>query len=703
MNKNDFIKAFLVLRYFICCLLCYCLLHLNGFSHCELLSIAQLLITSRNCSWLANTAFQTIPSRIVYQKIINSSATPASKDEMKTVPSQLCHCLNATSYDCTERELGQIFPGETLKAHLMMDPSIPSKYADIIINIKSNRLRNRACIIMGVLEMIQTGPSHSCTQYNYTIWYAGNNSKCELYLRTEDMPEIFYVTLKPCPVGFSLHSTKRACDCDAILNINSLSITSCNLEGETVLRPANSWLSANTANGSHTYRVAPSCPFDYCLPHPSHLNLSNPDTQCQFDRSGELCGKCKKGLSTVFGSSRCKKCSNKFLFIIIPIAIVGFVLVAMLFIFNFTVTNGKINTIIFYANITNINHLAFFPKYNSPLYILLSILNLDLGIETCFYDGMNDYVKSWLQLLFPTYLLLIAGLLIITSRYSIRIQRITARKVLPVLATLFLLSYTKIIRTIGNVLFRYSEITQLPSKNTTIVWSVCTNIPLFSARFIVLFIVCLIFLLIVLPFNAILLFSRKLTYFKFINRLKPLLDAYHGPYKDKVPYWVGLQLLIRKIVLGLSITNKDINFLSTSILFGVLFCVHGVVNPFNSKFLNIQETLILLNLLAIHITAFYNSKDGTDSLKIIKYLILTAAIYFVIIFFYQCLMMVLYKKILKVFASLKSFLKKKKWKLFKKQCFNNQEPHKAMELRMAVPDVTYHYKDFQEPLLALST
>ena len=66
-------------------------------------------------------------------------------------------------------------------------------------------------------------------------------------------------------------------------------------------------------------------------------------------------------------------------------------------------------------------------------------------------------------------------------------------------------------------------------------------------------------------------------------------------------------------------------------------------------------------------------------------------------------MMVINKKTLKTLVSLKSLLRWKKWKLFKKQLFNNQEPHKAMELRMAVPDVTYDYKDFREPLLALDT
>ena len=661
-------------------------------------------LTSRNCSWLTDTAFQTASSRSVYQNIINSSATPARKNEMKMVPSQLCHCLNSSRYDCTERQLGNIFPGQTFKAQFMMDPLIPLKNPLITIIVKNDRLQEHSCIITDALEMVQTGPSHTCTQYNYTISYAGNTAKCELYLSMEDMPEIFFITIKPCPVGFSLHNRKKTCVCDAILNMDDLSITSCNLDDGTILRPANSWLSANTVNNSHTYHVALSCPFDYCLPYSSYLDLSDPDTQCQFSRSGEVCGKCKEGLSTVFGSSQCKKCSNMFLFIIIPIAIAGFLLVAMLFIFNLTVANGKINTIIFYANIININYLVFFPKYNSPLYIFLSLLNLDLGIETCFYDGMDDYVKSWLQLLFPIYLLMIAGLIIITSRYSVRIQRITARKVLPVLATLFLLSYTKIVRTISSVLFYYSEITNLPSESTTLVWSVSTNIPLLGAKFIVLFIVCLILLLIILPFNVMLLFSRKLTYFKFINHLKPLLDTYHGPYKDKVFYWVGLQLLIRKIVLGLSIINRDMNLLSVSILFGVLFCIHGVVNPFNNRFQNIQEAFILLNLLAIHITAFYNNDGTTKNLKIMKYFILIVAIYFIIVFFYQCLMEAVKKniKVTKV-LQLKLFLKWKRWKPSLKQFFNNQEPKTGLELRTVVPDVTHEYKDFQEPLLALST
>jgi len=57
----------------------------------------------------------------------------------------------------------------------------------------------------------------------------------------------------------------------------------------------------------------------------------------------------------------------------------------------------------------------------------------------------------------------------------------------------------------------------------------------------------------------------------------------------------------------------------------------------------------------------------------------------------------------KISKFLNIFLKYKKWKFLKRQSSNNQEPNKTPELRMIVPDVAYNYKDFQEPLLALST
>ena len=43
------------------------------------------------------------------------------------------------------------------------------------------------------------------------------------------MPEIFYVKLLPCPVGFSLQSHLQGCHCDTVLDYDVIFVTKCNL------------------------------------------------------------------------------------------------------------------------------------------------------------------------------------------------------------------------------------------------------------------------------------------------------------------------------------------------------------------------------------------------------------------------------------------------------------------------------------------
>ena len=386
----------------------------------------------------------------------------------------------------------------------------------------------------------------------------------------------------------------------------------CNINNQTILRPPNSWMTATTNNNLYSYQITLHCPFHYCLPYVSHFNFSTPNSQCQFNRSDLLCGQCQQGLSSMFGSPQCQKCSNIYIILIIPIAIAGLILVFLIFHLNLTVTDGTINAFILYTNIISINTPIFFPSTNQfmPAYTFISLANLDLGIQTCFYNGMDEYAKMWLQLAFPLYLIFIATLLIIASHYSTKIQRLTERRALPVLATLFLLSYTKILLTVSSVLFFYSTITHLPSKHTTLVWSVDANVPLFGVKFTILFLVCLILLLLLVAFNMILLFTRTLSRFQSINKFKPLLDAYQGPYKDKYYYWTGLQLLIRAVFFGLSSLDKNINFLVGIILLGVLGAVTGLVQPFKHRVKNYQELILMFNLHVLYAISLYAQNDS---------------------------------------------------------------------------------------------
>ena len=653
-----------------------------------------------DCVWLAHTAFQTIKPRVVLKRIFNITRKLASKTDIGKIPSSICPCSNIDDYNCSKHDIGSIYSGQKLTIKLII-PEIgttktENKYTTVMAKTYNNS--KLGCDIINAYEISQTGLSHQCNEYNYTVWYDGNSSECELYLGIEEVPELFYVELLPCPVGFSLQKSRKGCYCDLFLNTEDIKITSCNLEHGTIERPANSWISGQVVNNFNTYKVSTSCPFDYCLPHSSHLNISKPDIQCQFGRVGLLCGHCPKGLSTVFGSSHCEKCSNVTLLVILPIGFAGILLVLIIFMLNLTVANGRINTFIFYFNIVSINISMFVSMSNNPFtFITLSLFNLDLGIKTCFYDGMDDYAKIWLQLTFPAYLIVIALALIIGSRHSKLVQRLTARRGLAVLATLFLLSYTKVLLTVCHAIFFYSTITHLPSKHSTVVWSVDTSILLFGIKFFILFVTCLVLFLILIPFNVLLLLTRSLMRFRFISTFKPLLDAYFGPYKDRCYYWTGLQLLLRAIFFGLSTLDNDVNLTSGVILLGILLCVQGVVHPFESWLKNVQESVVLLNLLALYVTASYNNSNSKQELPIAWYLLFPIIVYLII--FVCC----------HFFMSMCSErMKHNGYHFISKITSKVTTHHVARDLidmqsmQNNIPDITLGYKDFQEPLIALS-
>ena len=637
----------------------------------------------------------------MFGKVMNTTIKRIDRSDIRIIPSSICNCTSSTNYDCYVHEIGAVSPGQTLTVYFVV-PHLLQHRNSMTLAVETANLPSNGCIITSATEMLQTHTTTGCNQYNYTVW--SDKTECELDLSAEGIPEIFYVKLLPCPLGFSLQSHLQRCHCDTVLDCDVISVTTCNLADGTILRPANSWISADTVssshNGSHRYHASSQCPFDYCLPYSSYLNLSTPDMQCQFNRSGVLCGHCQQGLSAVFGSSQCKKCSNIFLFIIIPLAIVGIVLVIMSFVLKLTVTNGTINSFIFYVNIVNTNYSSLLPNCHSLICVVLSIFNLDIGIETCFYSNMSGYAKTCLQLAFPLYLIMIALALIMGSRYSSKVQRLTARRGLHVLATLFLLSYTKILSMVCHVLFFYTQITHLRSRHTQLFWSVDTSVELFGVKFTILFVICLLIFSLLLPFNFLLLFARTLLRFKFINNFKPLLDVYFSPYKDKFLFWTGLQILMRAVFFSLSALDNKISLLSGIVVTGVLLSTQGIMQPFKRWFYNIQESFILLNLLLVYVIALYNYRNNVNSTVSTQYLILVVLLYFLSFIMYTCIATLCDSKLQQLKSVIISHLKG--WIIWKKTTKAVSFELNTNTMSSEIPDVTFNYKEFREPLIAVT-
>ena len=290
------------------------------------------------------------------------------------------------------------------------------------------------------------------------------------------------VEIIECPIGFTQISGQ--CHCEPFLANKNVQ---CNVSIAPFkfLRTGNSWFAyINNTHDQCVTGITNNCPFDYCNRSNVSFNIMAPDHQCVANRTGILCGQCKPHLSIMLGSNRCGTCSNWYLFLLPVFALAGIVLLAVLMFLNLSVSVGTINGLLFYANMVKLNEAFFFPNGNVPVVSqFTSWLNLDLGIEICLFDGLDGYLNTWLQIVFPAYLFLLMGGIIVGCRYSVWLCRLCGSHAVPALATLFLMSYTKILHTVTNAL----SMSQLPCNDSILtVWSVDGNIEYGSGKHLIL-------------------------------------------------------------------------------------------------------------------------------------------------------------------------------------------------------------------------
>ena len=287
------------------------------------------------------------------------------------------------------------------------------------------------------------------------------------------------VDILECPIGFIQISGQ--CHCEHFLDSNNVQ---CNFSASPFKfqRSGNSWFAYN--NNTQCITGTTDCPFDYCNRSNVSFNIVAPDRQCVANRIGILCGQCQSHLSIMLGSNRCGTCSNWYLFLLPVFALAGIMLVAVLMFLNLSVSVGTINGLLFYANMVKLNKNFFFPNGSVPVVSqFISWLNLDLGIEVCLFDGLDGYWNTWLQFVFPAYLFLLMGGIIVGCRYSVWLCRLCGSHAVPALATLFLMSYTKILLTVTNAL----SMSHLPCNDSILtVWSVDGNIEYGSLKHLIL-------------------------------------------------------------------------------------------------------------------------------------------------------------------------------------------------------------------------
>ena len=558
----------------------------------------------------------------------------ATDDTISSDPVQVCLCTKFNDMDkcVNQNENRYVKKGETLLISLMAIDQVGTPVSAII---RTSLNYSDSGLAEGQLER---NVSTECTKLNFNVVSPHDSEKLILY--ASDGPckdtklsratvEIHFLPCS-CPIGFQVSGMNNTnCTCECHSNISRYMEQCDSHTGLLIKKPqSRAWISYINDSNLTGYLVYPNCPFDYCLSTSSPFDLNQPngaDAQCAFNRSSLLCGSCQPGLSLSLGSSRCLPCPSYWSALLIVITItailVGIALIAViLLVLNMTVAVGTLNGLISYINVVYANKSILLPFQETNFIIVFtSWLNWELAFDTCYFSGMDTYLKTWLQLALPAYAILLVVLVIIISSYSTKFSNLIGKKdPVATLATLILLSYAKLVE----ICFKSLSvgILEYPDGSSEMLWLPDATVKYLSGKHIPLFIAAVLILLVGLVYTA-LLFSwqwlLRLSEWRIFKqwssnpKIQTFIETYHAPYTAKHRYWTGLLLISRVFLYLIVAANRSndptIALTAITLTVGSIVLLKGLIatRVYKNWLLDILESFFYLNIFFYMVLTWY--------------------------------------------------------------------------------------------------
>ena len=566
-----------------------------------------------------------------YQKIFNESLWQYNRSDLSYVTSKprfICFCdPDPNQPNCSKTDFTvepAIFSGQYVTVSIAAVGQFNNTVPAVVIGKVSARSK--------IIRYIDA----ECTPITFRVLSNQSQEKVVLLVSTNEGyrskqdnsiggldPRYLHIYYKKCPLGF-VKTSKGDCDCP-----RNFKYINCNITAQTITIEPPAWVGFNYANTSKDGTVDgmiryPRCPPYYCTPQGATINTNetffDQNAQCQSNRRGVLCGACQHGYSLSVGTAECVRCQNSFpgLAGIFIAPIVGFLCIVFIIACDITITDCTLSGLIFYANIVKLDRLSGAPNQNSLLRFFIEWLNIEPGVGGhCFYKGYDEYTRTLLQFPTPLYLWIVIGIMIFLSSKSTRIANLVGRNAVKVLATLFLLSYTKIIQA-GVDVFTCAGIIY-PSPNKTIFlkehWYKDGNVPCWQGKHLGLVVIGALFGIAALIYTLILLFVQPLQRYshhrplKWVARLKPFIDAYTCPHviKDRYRFWMGLLLLFRVFSTFTSNSLSVTPFITGMMSVLILTLAWSFGGVYKKWWLNVLNASSYLNLTFLSLTEYYSN------------------------------------------------------------------------------------------------
>ena len=593
-----------------------------------------------------------------------SDTTEPSK--VTSDPYGVCLCTENNRPMCENRtyDIGEKYPGEDFSIFLtavgQTNDTVPARIdiesSSTVTVQKMQQYINESTAFCRNMTMNLEHTQNDSKNVNFYVEVSKSNlvSESSNYYKIPKL--IVNATLKPCPFLFELRKNK--CDCPKIFD--KIRHIKCSINSKTVIVTQSNnnkhpnrriWISCDynsTTGKCKKYQGSENCQKNHCRNRNiSYYNQTTLSSICNEGREGRLCSKCCSNYTLFLGSSKCK--TNEYcplwssFLLILAFGIFGVLLVCFVTLFNFTVAEGTVHGLLLYANCIQVIQYYLFTQDHFPVLVrvFISWLNLDFGIEVCFYAGMTAYQKIWLEFVFLFYLLLLGVMIVCLSHRFVWFTRLAGRNVVPVLATIALFAYPKLVRNSIRVWECHQNYVS-SDNNIPYVWYMDETIECFKGKHLALFIVSIPLFFMAFLYMLCLLFiqclQRRSSWFvlRWVNKLRPFFDAHTGPCHDHYRFWPGFLLFIK---MALYIASwrmdspiyKSYFFSAICMLLFFLACIfpRGV---YKSWPLNVLDFSFIFNIGIVSVIVatqnFYYSEIGWISISI-------AALTFVLIIVYH--------------------------------------------------------------------
>ena len=372
---------------------------------------------------------------------------------------------------------------------------------------------------------------------------------------------------------------------------------------------------------------------------------------CGPSRSGTLCGQCNGNRSVYFHSSRFKCGPNQhcslgwLLYIISELLPLTIVFLTVMFA-NISFTSGTMNGFILFAQmldtlITDVNGIANIPR---PVYILTEVhhfiyrfFNLDFfsidSFSFCLWKGattLDILAFKYVTITYALVLVLFTILLMNTCNYRALCPwlrpHMVKRSVIHGLSAFLIMCYTQCVLVSLRILVP-TDLKGLHYQRKVVFYS--GNITFFGKdhlAYAIPALMCLItigavppLLLLVYPMGWKVLAICGLSESKGvkmipIDRLKPLLDSFQSCFKDNFRFFSGLYFVYRvptlvAYVLAIGLTQF---YVAIEVVFLVTLALHAIAQPYQKRWHNIVDTLLLVDLAIINALSLFIYTTATD-------------------------------------------------------------------------------------------